>query len=239
MALLGLPIPALPSSAPAPTAPPVAAGRGGAGGPLVVAAVAGAIAAGPVGALVAAGLVYAVRAKAQADTAARKAEERAAAARTQAAREAARETQEAAQGRSALGACTAGAALGAKIGGSAGSAAPGAGTVVGGAVGAAVGCVSGLVIADLTAGDDSVILTGAGAAWASGDVGRLGETALYCAPWDEWGGWTDREKIDASRTVYFERWGRTAGPAFEEAVRERNPCKRAHAVQLAEKYRGR
>ena len=81
--------------------------------------------------------------------------------------------------------------------------------------------------------------TSAGAAWHSGDVNGQGETALYCAPWDEWGGYTDAHKLELSRGMYVKRWGRTPGPEFDAAVKWRNPCKAAHAAQLVEKYKGR
>jgi len=57
-------------------------------------------------------------------------------------------------------------------------------------------------------------------------------TPLFCSPFDEYGGWGDDRKLAEASRLYVERYGFSGTAEFEAAVRQRDPCNRAHIDRL-------
>ena len=60
--------------------------------------------------------------------------------------------------------------------------------------------------------------------------------ALFCAPWDQYGGWGDDRKIAEGTRLYVERWGFSPTPEFVDAVAKRDPCERRHFDALVNAF---
>ena len=67
-------------------------------------------------------------------------------------------------------------------------------------------------------------------------LGSVDLTPLFCAPWDEYGGWSDDRKVAEGARLYVARWGFSPTPEFEAAVRQRDPCARRHMDALVEAF---
>lgn len=59
---------------------------------------------------------------------------------------------------------------------------------------------------------------------------------LFCAPWDQYGGWGDDRKIEEGTRLYVERWGFSPTPEFVDAVAKRDPCERRHFDALVNAF---
>lgn len=59
---------------------------------------------------------------------------------------------------------------------------------------------------------------------------------LFCAPWDQYGGWGDDRKIAEGTRLYVERWGFSPTPEFVDAVAKRDPCERRHFDALVNAF---
>jgi hypothetical protein len=63
-----------------------------------------------------------------------------------------------------------------------------------------------------------------------------GEKSLTCAPWDQYGGWTDNSKVDKGNERYRAKYNSEPPAAFSQAIRDRNPCNDSHIDAIINKY---